>query len=200
MTASQTSKILPKLSSYSSSSNSIDNDGLNSEQNSDRSRSSTPAANEPINAAKIRFIHHRSNSRSNSRQSMSSEHSASIEIKEKPKIPLAEIVKNGNGEGLINHSNEPEVKAEVSTDQDVPINSQVKEDAGDLKKETEVENSTESVAQTETVEEPILLPPPPQATPLDELIRAAAILNPRQFELPRELSIFVKFPGDDKGR
>lgn len=36
-------------------------------------------------------------------------------------------------------------------------------------------------------------------TPLDELIKAASILNPRQFELPRELNIFPQFPGDDKG-
>lgn len=35
-------------------------------------------------------------------------------------------------------------------------------------------------------------------TPLEELIRAASILNPRQFELPRELNIFPQFPGDEK--
>ncbi|XP_055323357.1 PHD finger protein 12 [Sitodiplosis mosellana] len=35
-------------------------------------------------------------------------------------------------------------------------------------------------------------------TPLDELIRAATILNPRQFELPREMAIFPQFPGDEK--
>lgn len=36
-------------------------------------------------------------------------------------------------------------------------------------------------------------------TPLDELIRAASIMNPRQFELPREFNIFPQFPGDEKG-
>lgn len=36
-------------------------------------------------------------------------------------------------------------------------------------------------------------------SPFDELIRAASILNPRQFELPRELTIFPRFPGDEKG-
>lgn len=35
-------------------------------------------------------------------------------------------------------------------------------------------------------------------TPMDELIRAAALMNPRQFELPREMSIFVQFPGTDR--
>lgn len=35
-------------------------------------------------------------------------------------------------------------------------------------------------------------------SPFHELIKAAAILNPRQFELPRNMSIFVQFPGDDK--
>lgn len=36
-------------------------------------------------------------------------------------------------------------------------------------------------------------------SPFEELIRAASILNPRQFELPRELAIFPQFPGDEKG-
>lgn len=36
-------------------------------------------------------------------------------------------------------------------------------------------------------------------SPFDELIKAASILNPRQFELPRELTIFPRFPGDEKG-
>lgn len=37
-------------------------------------------------------------------------------------------------------------------------------------------------------------------SPFDELIKAAAILNPRQFELPRNMNIFVQFPGDDKSK
>lgn len=36
-------------------------------------------------------------------------------------------------------------------------------------------------------------------SPFEKLIRAASILNPRQFELPRELAIFPQFPGDEKG-
>lgn len=36
-------------------------------------------------------------------------------------------------------------------------------------------------------------------SPFERLIRAASILNPRQFELPRELTIFPQFPGDEKG-
>lgn len=36
-------------------------------------------------------------------------------------------------------------------------------------------------------------------TSLDQLVYAASIMNPKQFELPRELNIFPKFPGDDKG-
>lgn len=34
--------------------------------------------------------------------------------------------------------------------------------------------------------------------PFDVLIQAASILNPRQFELPREMNIFPQFPGDEK--
>lgn len=33
---------------------------------------------------------------------------------------------------------------------------------------------------------------------LEELVRAASLLNPKQFELPREMTIFPKFPGDEK--
>lgn len=34
--------------------------------------------------------------------------------------------------------------------------------------------------------------------PFDVLIEAASILNPRQFELPRQMNIFPQFPGDEK--
>lgn len=37
-------------------------------------------------------------------------------------------------------------------------------------------------------------------TSLDQLIYAASIMNPKQFELPREMNIYPKFPGDDKGK
>lgn len=43
------------------------------------------------------------------------------------------------------------------------------------------------------------LDPNKKPTPLDELIKAASILNPKQFELPRELEIHSQFPGNDKG-
>lgn len=39
-----------------------------------------------------------------------------------------------------------------------------------------------------------------KGTPLDELIKAASLLNPRQFELPREMSVHIPFPGTDKSR
>ena len=35
--------------------------------------------------------------------------------------------------------------------------------------------------------------------PLEELTRVAAIMNPRQFELPREMNTPFMFPGDDRG-
>lgn len=43
------------------------------------------------------------------------------------------------------------------------------------------------------------LDPNKKPTPLDELIRAASIQNPKQFELPRELELNVQFPGYDRG-
>lgn len=39
-----------------------------------------------------------------------------------------------------------------------------------------------------------------KATPLDELIKAASLMNPRQFELPREMSFYFNFPGTDKSK
>lgn len=44
------------------------------------------------------------------------------------------------------------------------------------------------------------LDPNKKPTPLDELIRAASIQNPKQFELPRELELNVQFPGYDRGK
>lgn len=35
-------------------------------------------------------------------------------------------------------------------------------------------------------------------SPMDELIRAAIIMNPKVFELPRELNIYSQFPGEDR--
>ncbi|XP_055540267.1 PHD finger protein 12 [Wyeomyia smithii] len=35
-------------------------------------------------------------------------------------------------------------------------------------------------------------------SPMDQLIRAARILNPRQFDLPRELKVYFPFPGTEK--
>ena len=35
--------------------------------------------------------------------------------------------------------------------------------------------------------------------PLHELIKAASTLNPKQFELPKELELHTQFPGNDKG-
>lgn len=52
------------------------------------------------------------------------------------------------------------------------------------------------------IEPPALLKtlndPNKKSTPLDELIKAASILNPKQFELPREMNIYPQFPGNDK--
>lgn len=54
------------------------------------------------------------------------------------------------------------------------------------------------------IEPPALLKtlndPNKKSTPLDELIKAASILNPKQFELPREMNIYPQFPGNDKSK
>ncbi|CAD7086687.1 unnamed protein product [Hermetia illucens] len=42
------------------------------------------------------------------------------------------------------------------------------------------------------------LDPNKKVTPLEELIKAASIMNPKQFELPRDLELNHQFPGSDK--
>jgi hypothetical protein len=34
---------------------------------------------------------------------------------------------------------------------------------------------------------------------MDVLVKAASALNPKQFELPREMGMSIPFPGTDKG-
>ena len=38
------------------------------------------------------------------------------------------------------------------------------------------------------------------SNPLDVLIKAAMSMNPKQFELPRDMSVSMPFPGTDKGK
>lgn len=68
-------------------------------------------------------------------------------------------------------------------------------DNGSDKMNVECNSDEKTVQNGDTVEEVAI----DLKTSLDELIKAASILNPRQFELPRELAIFPQFPGDEKG-
>lgn len=61
-------------------------------------------------------------------------------------------------------------------------------------------NTPALVEGSSTNEESKASKPSEPLTPMDELIRAAALMNPRQFELPREMSIFVQFPGTDRSK
>jgi len=38
-----------------------------------------------------------------------------------------------------------------------------------------------------------------ETNPMDVLVKAASSLNPKQFELPREMGMSIPFPGTDKG-
>ena len=38
-----------------------------------------------------------------------------------------------------------------------------------------------------------------ETNPMDVLVKAASALNPKQFELPREMGMSIPFPGTDKG-
>lgn len=75
---------------------------------------------------------------------------------------------------------EPEIELEAETE------SQIVEGAQ--------EEAEKEVKDNEEEEEEVVN----MRTPLDELIRAASIMNPRQFEIPRELNIYPQFPGDER--
>lgn len=36
--------------------------------------------------------------------------------------------------------------------------------------------------------------------PMDVLVKVASAMNPKQFELPREMGMSIPFPGTDKGK
>lgn len=57
----------------------------------------------------------------------------------------------------------------------------------------------ETVEAVEEVVEEVKPPEPVKLSPLQELVRAARLMNPKQFELPRELSQPLPFPGTDRG-
>lgn len=60
--------------------------------------------------------------------------------------------------------------------------------------------SDKSAKQSQNITTTEVSDPDKTKSPFDELIKAAAILNPRQFELPRNMNIFVQFPGGDKSK
>uniref|UniRef100_A0A1B0CXB5 PHD finger protein 12 n=1 Tax=Lutzomyia longipalpis TaxID=7200 RepID=A0A1B0CXB5_LUTLO len=58
--------------------------------------------------------------------------------------------------------------------------------------------SSDSSAKERVQQQKLPELPAKKLTPMEELVRAASILNPRQFELPREMEMHHQFPGDDK--
>ncbi|XP_030378116.1 PHD finger protein 12 [Scaptodrosophila lebanonensis] len=59
-------------------------------------------------------------------------------------------------------------------------------------------NSTEKMLSKFPLAIQRALDPNKKPTPLDDVIRAASMLNPQQFSLPRELELHTQFPGNGK--
>lgn len=59
-------------------------------------------------------------------------------------------------------------------------------------------NTQSPTASADIIVPPISDEPQRKLTALEELVRVASLMNPRQFELPREMNIYVQFPGVDK--
>lgn len=180
-------------SSTKSRVNSIEQDLAQIEQ---RSRPCTPDSSDVmLSAAKLRLMHKRSTSRVSSCSDRST--NTEREVKQLPRVstpPLPppppppsqplEAAQNSCAENGINGEPETSVNGIATT---VTI-----DDAIDEIK-TEDEHGAESSECNEDRSAINL------RTSLDQLVYAASIMNPKQFELPREMNIFPKFPGDDKG-
>lgn len=113
---------------------------------------------------------------------------------EKESIEIIPTETNGNDE------KPPEI-VDVDQNEESQVEIQPKIDAAEIANDNEQttisnkdDETNENIAENDDDEETTNL-----KSPFEELIRAASILNPRQFELPRELTIFPRFPGDDKG-
>lgn len=103
-----------------------------------------------------------------------------------------------------NRSRKSSVSSETSTSDKNGKHAVVEKTEPDTEKPKPKEKSPEIVSkeaaktekvdtETKVTEEEVKI-----TTPMDELIKAATIMNPRVFELPRELEIFSQFPGEDK--
>lgn len=66
--------------------------------------------------------------------------------------------------------------------------------------DTSLKDSVKSLQQLDAQPKSTIEEPAKKVTPLDELIKAASLMNPKQFELPREMSFYFNFPGTDKSK
>lgn len=188
--------------------NSIENDLLQIDQ-MDKSRPGTPDV-----IAKIQMSHKRSTSRVSSCSELSNENTQEKYVKNHSNFTNSDVITIENGcngvattekcENLnekrasvdVNDTNQCEKETEIeqktcaadettsiemSNKNDVEIETEIQSINGKTTEDIETENATDCVRSS-----------------LDALIKAATILNPKQFQLPRELNIFPRFPGDEK--
>lgn len=84
-----------------------------------------------------------------------------------------------------------------STPDEVPKVKQLRRRSVSRKSSASSETSTVEKKETEPTSEQVV-EPPKEPSPFTQLIRAATIMNPKVFELPREFNIYPQFPGEDK--
>lgn len=170
--------------------NSIEQDLAQIEQ---RSRPCTPDSSDvTLSAAKMRLTHKRSISRVSSCSDLSA--SADREAKRPPPIstpplppPPPPPLPNTSAQigAELNNGIADAVVLVADGDTNEVANDEIKTEDESAPIESSECSNGESSTQLRTS--------------LDQLIYAASIMNPKQFELPREMNIFPKFPGDDKG-
>lgn len=102
----------------------------------------------------------------------------------------------------------PTTTSELSTNVFMPIDHKIRNLRNRSNSRMSISSDT---SDKHASKKQILQPEPPallkalndpnkKLTPLDELIKAASVLNPKQFELPREMNIYPQFPGNDKSK
>lgn len=138
--------------------------------------------------------------------------SARSEVLSRPITPTSDVK-----EGEITHakikqlrksrSRKSSVSSETGSTSDKIVKNVDKVDTHNIESQKQKETSPESTTSLKDVEKAVKVEEAKvpteeskMSTPLDELIKAATIMNPRVFELPRELEIFSQFPGEDKSK
>lgn len=116
--------------------------------------------------------------------------------KEEVKMDIDNVEENNKNEEKLGSKEEPTIEQELKEPkitENVIVNNVIENENKSTGGSENIADDNKEIGNEEQSSEPFT------TSAFDELIRAAAIMNPRQFELPREYNFYTKFPGDDRG-